>query len=448
MSTITGRRLRPDGLVIEARRPGVTAWTALTGGRADFDAGDPIAVGSVSVSWSTPSPLNPHPDPTDTVFSLLADHPDAAALDLIQHGTEVRVRSNFRDADNNALPAPVTVAAGWVNAWTRRRLPAGRWLYTVSLVDALARLAAWPVAFNPPRPRETAPQRYAAINAALPAPLIAGGVVSTSTREVLEKDVDNRPAIDVLADTVAPDEYAHPTATNTVAVASIAGRRLDYANDVGGNYLYIDNEPAGSVLGLVHLSGRQVRDAGVGMTPAARLGSWECSVGRLMFGNYNRVEYRRTLDASATGRHTVTTDAVLTTSEYTDFMAWLDAVVTATLTDSAGVALNDTELILTGLDLAPLLAVGLARFYTVVYLSDLADPVIDPLQFVTAATLTLTPRRVTLHGVKLAPGALFGLRRVRFSDVPINARLRPNLSKSTRLSRIRDFAAFNPVPMP
>lgn len=442
---------------ISMKPPG-GAWTTVATTLAGSNA---VAVGDVEITWGQPTPRD-QPDPGKIAFTLLV--PDnSPAETLLAYDTEVLIEAEldtYYQASNGIgawtqkieyYPTYNTwwpLGRGWLTSWTRttHRRPDGRRAYNITCIDIIGRAAATHLAATPWPNTHTPAQRVAAINAASPSgPLLDPTALNITTEAY---DVDNATALDVLGRHCPINILLVETATGIVPLTR-----------PNRNPRYTGNELQFSVAGGVNaitVQADMIEDTGREMDRTSVIS--EVSVNAYWGTETSRREqtWRAPTAAYSSSRHNVDTDQRLDPTNLQPKVAtWANGIIKESRT--ARRRLPAGHRIRLGLErpnnsLTMLFLLG-QRARNLMLKIQGAPPDLDPLQYITGGTLTIHNNTLRL-ALDTNPAALFGMRPLRYSDLPRTS-LRPRikgtaqtLATLTWKTRITETSAVSFAPWP
>ena len=416
--------IQANTVTLRLRPPGSTTWTTLANDHTDPTRALPID--TVEISWSSPGPRD-HPDPATLDLDILIA-PDSPEVALLARDTDVELTAGVTiiNAAGNAQAAGGTLFRGWIDSWIRTTHHDGRHRYRLSIIDALGRAAAINLASSP-WPASTQLARIDAINAASPiGPLLAR---ASLPGRVGPRDVDNASALSVIQDTAYLGQRAEP------------GRTIDHDGLIGlywppvsapsyfdgelwmSPYMYLVTLPAD----LLEDTGRAMNRTGALNQASAEYFPTPAAV------DTTTTTHRIPGSSYSTSSWSIGTDTVPVVA---DVERWLTAIVHESNT-AAHPLLQPGRLILDTPVAVPAIWYLLdhnTRNRAILKLR-YAPGDIDTLQAVTAGTLTINGLTLTLT-LTLTPARLFGVRPLRFSDLPLDA-TRPRLKIANPLSDSR-----------
>lgn len=433
--------IRVDAARLQLRGPG-GQWVQLAHQAASRDSAA-LPIGAVTVSWGRATPRD-HPEPGTTQLAIRVPMTDQATPQLLAFDTEVKLLAQLSESSPSGWQAVaaggwVTIARGWVTSWDRTAAD-DHWLYVVTVADALARAAGVMLADTPWPNNQVREARLQRINTISP---VGPVVVDTGlgfNKGLGPRDVDNYAALEALQRCATLGENLIETDSGLLALVRVM-QSIPRYNTLGNRYLRL-TDPAP----VVEVPAAMVEDAGRRMDRSHTLNQASAEV-------HNNTELKtvsyRAPRTTAPARWAIATDTQHATSQVA---AWLQAVVDRSLEAEAVVQplLKPGRLLI---EAEGLHAPGLWRLLDInqrhtVFLSIQQAPAdVDAVQFVTSAQLTIEGARVQLE-VSLMPARLYGIRPLRFADLPRNAQ-RPQLHQPPdQRVRFSQLAAINFAPAP
>lgn len=443
--------------VVLSMKPPGGSWSTVA------PASDPagtIAVDTATISWGSPSPRD-HAEPGSIRFALLVNgtHLDE---ELLTYDTEFTIGATitrFGFWQGDLLNDPrydnkpiIPLARGWITSWKKGKpRPDGRLVYQIHAIDVLGRAAATKLAASPWPASHTDAQRRDAINAASPSgPLLAPTALPTS--EAL--DVDNATALDIIqrhAPAIGSRVTEQPAGINYIAPSN---RTPQYEN----NELYFTVYSTAALAlpaSCVEDSGREM-DRGSVISDVAVNAYWGNETER------RTITFRDPTVAYSSSRYSSDSDtrliAVGGASSEPAVRTWAQALIRESKTPA--IRLPRAQVLVHKPQFSNVGNVGLNMFRlglrdNILVRIDNGPADLEPLQYVTGGTLTINRRRLRLS-VEMAPARLYGLRPLRFSDLPTGATTRPRYAQTWRpniigtatKTRWRDTSLVNFAPWP
>lgn len=414
-------------LTLRMRPPGGdwhTVATSLAGDHA-------VAVGDVTISWGQPTPRD-QPEPGAIAFTLLV--PDGALDEaLLAYDTEIRIEATLNHWTGawTRWPAdePRILTRGWLTRWTRdtRRRLDGRRTYKITCIDILGRAAATNLAAAPWPANQTMQQRVAAINSASPSgPLVALGSYVT----VQPFDVDNAAALDVISRHAGIADVMVESATGI----TIERRPNQPALYDGGLHFFF-----GTGLGIIPVQADMIEDLGREMDRSSVVSEIGITAYWGTEPDRREVTYRNASAGYSSSRYSIDTDerigvGVNGVDQAVRVAAWAQQLIAESLTPRR--RLPAGHRLRLGLErvndnLLNLFLIFQRGRSQILRIEDPPDD-LDALQYVQGGTLTVTGLNMHLT-ITTAPAGLFGVRAMRYADLP----------RDSRRPRIRGTATTN-----